>query len=131
MRRARAAGFTLMELLIVVIIVGILASVALPQFAKMTKKSKATEGLGLVGAVLTAEWVYYQENSSFTGSLTDLLVDLPGDTNSNFDIGAPTVVVGPPATVTVVATGDDKAVGIAVTGTLSNDGTRNLSTTGI
>ena len=127
MRRTRAAGFTLMELLIVVIIVGILASVALPQFSKMTRRARAAEGTNLVGAVLTAEWVYYQEQGGFTATVGDLLVDLPGDANSNFDVAIS--AAGPP--VVVVGTGEDTAAGIVVTGTMANDGTRQVGTTGL
>lgn len=129
MIRARRAGFTLMELLIVVIIVGILASVALPQFGRMTRRARAAEATNIVGAILTAEWVYYQENAVFTDLLANLLVDVPPDANTTFDYAV--TAAGPP----VVATGTGEAAtpvaGIVVTGTLQNDGTRTIGTTGL
>ncbi|MBI3323520.1 MAG: type II secretion system protein [Candidatus Omnitrophica bacterium] len=134
MKRARATGFTLMELLIVVIIVGILAAVALPQFARMTRRARAAEATTTVGAILTAEWVYYQENAAFVGfadnaalKASPLLVDVADDASSSFDYAA---AAGPPAVVT--ATADVTNVsGIVVTGTIQKDGTRQVSTTGL
>ena len=55
-----AKGFTLIELMIVVAIIGILAAVALPQYQDYTKKSKFTEVVSLVGAARTAVALCYQ-----------------------------------------------------------------------
>lgn len=52
-RRAQA-GFTLIELMIVVAIIGILAAVALPAYQDYTVRAKVTEGLSLAGSAKTA-----------------------------------------------------------------------------
>ena len=44
-------GFTLVELMIVIVIVGILSAVAIPQFMKQTKKAVATEAVTQVSAI--------------------------------------------------------------------------------
>jgi len=65
-RKQNKKGFTLIELMVVVIIVGILAAVAVPLYLFNVKKSKASEGAALMGSVLTAERVYYAQNSAYT-----------------------------------------------------------------
>ncbi len=125
MKRSRTLGFTLLELLVVVIIVGILATVALPQFGRMIRRSRVAEAENIIGAVLTAELLYYQENNVFTAAYADLLVSTP--TSANYTFAAP--VVGGTA-VHVVATGTGAAAGITVTGTTTNEGRRTFTRTG-
>src|SRR3989339_435099 len=54
-------GFTLIELMIVVAIIGILAAIAIPKFADLIKKSKEGATKGSLGALRSAITIYYGE----------------------------------------------------------------------
>lgn len=54
-------AFTLLELMIVVIIVGILASLAMPQFTKAAERAKWAGAVGTLGAIRRACEIYYME----------------------------------------------------------------------
>ena len=72
-------AFTLIELLVVVLIIGILAAVALPQYQTAVVKSRMATFLPLVRNILDAEEVYYLANGFYTGSVSFLGVDMPGE----------------------------------------------------
>ncbi len=61
-------GFTLVELMIVIVIVGILSAVALPNFLSQTSKAKATEAKTLSASALKEAQVAWTENGA--GGLT-------------------------------------------------------------
>ncbi|OGW83953.1 MAG: hypothetical protein A2987_06330 [Omnitrophica bacterium RIFCSPLOWO2_01_FULL_45_10] len=58
-------AFTLIELLIVVIIVGILAAIVVPMMSSITKRAIASEAIAALGAILNAERAYYLEYNSY------------------------------------------------------------------
>lgn len=63
------AGFSLIELMIVVAIIGILASIAVPNFQKFQRRAKQAEGKGYLAGVYTAEQGFRAEWNSY---VTDL-----------------------------------------------------------
>ena len=58
-------GFTLIELMIVVVIIGILAAIAIPNFLAFQLKSKSAEGGGNLGGIQTAELAFQAKNGVF------------------------------------------------------------------
>lgn len=58
-------GFTLIELMIVIAIIGILAAIALPAYQDYTKRSRVSEGLSLAGGVKSALTEYYASNNEW------------------------------------------------------------------
>ncbi|MDM0035954.1 pilin [Variovorax sp. J22P271] len=65
MARNVQKGFTLIELMIVVAIIGILAAVALPAYQDYTKRARVSEGLGLASGAKTAVAEYYATKGTY------------------------------------------------------------------
>ena len=71
-------GFTLLELLVVVLIIGILAGIALPQYQMAVAKSKFSTLKSRVKAMYEAELRYYMTNGKYSDKLSGLDID-PGN----------------------------------------------------
>ena len=65
MFRRSEKGFTLVELMIVVVIIGILASIAIPKFSSIISKAKTTEAKQILNQIITCESSYYYSNSAY------------------------------------------------------------------
>jgi type IV pilus assembly protein PilA len=70
MNRRPQFGFTLIELMIVVAIVGVLASIAMPAYQDYIVRSKVTEAIGQLAACKTAVAEYTQSNAAFPADET-------------------------------------------------------------
>jgi type IV pilus assembly protein PilA len=126
LRRNKQKGFTLIELMIVIAIIGILAAIAIPNYLSYTCKSKQTEAKSNLGALATCQEAYIAEFDTYGAGATTLALGKIG-----FDVkGRPrytySSVVGDPAT-TYTATalettaGSIGATGVTDTWTMNQD----------
>lgn len=101
----RNSGFTLLELLIVIIILGILAAIALPKFTGATEKARITEAVNMMTHIREAEASHNISGSGFTNNLTTLGFVTGGGWTVNptnatgryftitFDVATPTTII--------------------------------------
>ena len=102
-------GFTLIELMIVVAIIGILAAIAIPAYQDYTIRSQVTEGMSLASGAKTAVAEFYNHKGSWPstnassglaakGSITGNYVDevdaINGTVNARFGNSANTAIDG-------------------------------------
>ena len=111
-------GFTLVELLVVVVIVGILSAVALPQFFTQTKKAAATEGTQQASSIAKQAAAYYLENGGIAS----------GDTHTNCTAYAGTIKVDN-TNFTYACSGSKTAFVVTATGKDTNDNTKGVVVT--
>jgi len=86
-QRRAGNGFTLIEVLLVVVIIGVLATVSIPVLSKYQLKSKTAEGKTNLGAIRVGEEAYFSEFETY------LVVDpepatIPGSTRATFNDAA-------------------------------------------
>ena len=71
-------GFTLIELMIVVAIIGILAAIAIPAYQDYTIRAQVSEGLNLSGGAKAAVTEYYQDRGVFGPDNATVGLEAPG-----------------------------------------------------
>ncbi|MBI3322819.1 MAG: prepilin-type N-terminal cleavage/methylation domain-containing protein [Candidatus Omnitrophica bacterium] len=104
----RCAGFTMLELLITVVIIGILAAIAAPNFTRAVEKAKVKDVQGILATIASAEKVYRLDHSTYTGMATlaanQYLAD-PDAGNQNTDWNFGIVAAANTFTATATRTG--------------------------
>lgn len=112
-QRRHQQGFTLIELMIVVAIIGILASIAIPAYQDYTNRAKVTEAINLMSAAKTGVAEYYDATNSLASN------------NSEAGVATAASITGEYVSAVNVATGVVTATMIA--GAVPGDGTVTLS----
>lgn len=92
-RRTRRAGFSLLELMVSVAIIGILATIAIPSFQRLQLRSRVGEARTNLSSIRDAEEAYFSEfNTYFAAALTPAM--LPGADRLAWPAGTDFDVIG-------------------------------------
>lgn len=104
MNRNTSRGFTLVELLVTVAIVGILAAIAYPSYAAYLVRSNRSAAQAHLMDVAQAETQYMADTRTYASTLTDLKITTPAKVGALYDISIEVAEVGSPPAFTITAT---------------------------
>ena len=77
-------GFTLIELMIVVAIIGILALIAMPAYSRYLVRAQVAEGLNLSGPLKVGVADFYEQNGIFPANNADAALEPPANYTGNY-----------------------------------------------
>ena len=123
MRRTR--GFSLLEILVVVAIIGILAAIAFPSYQKQIQRSNRAAAQAVMMDAANKQQIYLSTSRAYAPDLPTLNVTPPKDLDKfyTFKVDAP-AVVPPTFTITATAIGNQASDGNL---TLDQNGTKTPS----
>lgn len=123
-RPARSRGFTLIELMITVAVVGILAAVALPSYTGYLQRSRIAEATGDLTATRVRLEQFYQDNRHYGSTAAACGVPLPNDGSKPFTYSCTWGSTASNQSFVLRATGTANGPMAGHTFTLDNNNTR-------
>ena len=113
----RSQGFTLIEIMMVIAIIGILVAVAVPQYQNYVRQSRITIATSVLSAMRVSMEQYFQDNRSYIGACQAGTVaptpgPAPNATNPSFTFACSNLAL---TTYTVTATGAGPMAGFIYT----------------
>jgi type IV pilus assembly protein PilE len=120
-------GFTLIEMLVTITIIGVLASVAIPSYNIQIERVRASEAVQVLTALLSAQNRYQLENGAYAGGagttdLTPLDITIPASNNFNI----PSIIGNAAELAKVVRSDNSYTLCINSTGVVTCNGTAGV-----
>ena len=120
-----AGGFTLLELLIVVVVLAVLAGLALPQYLKTIARAKEAEGWRGLGEIRLSELRYYGEYDTGTATVGNLDIEDPNTLSPRYFNYAVSITGASFAITATPTAGAGRTVGNVRTLTLDKAGVKS------
>lgn len=119
-------GFTLIEIMIVVVVIAILAAVAVPSYSEYVRRSARTVGQNYLAELAQRQELFFQNNRTYADTVAKLGLSIPGEVSDRYDAASLTIVVnaGPPASFTIT-------MKPLTSGLLAGEGLVTITSTGI
>jgi type IV pilus assembly protein PilA len=106
-----AKGFTLLELMVVIALISILSSIAVPTFLEMEGRAKQAEAKTNLRALYNAEKAYFAENNSFTTLVRQVGFNIERSNRYQYNL-ASTTITDDRSTTSVLVTNTTNAISI-------------------
>lgn len=96
LRTAPARGFSLIEMLVVVVIIGVLAAIAYPAYANYLIKGNRAAAQSYLMELALAQQQYLADNRTYADTVAKLNLPTPTSVSEYYTIGAPAIGASPP-----------------------------------
>lgn len=127
----KKAGFTLLEVMITVAIIGILSAIAIPQYGDYTKKARRADAMAALSDVYIKEQQYLLTQRAYSTSVSDLGVVVSPSLTAFYGIAITVdTTVTPPTFVAAATPSGDQTADICGTLGITQDGTKTAVQSG-